>query len=104
MPGEGPLHPGHLFRRALGYDLAAAHAAARPKVEDVVDGLDDVEIVLDHHHRIALVHQPVEHFEELADILEMEARGGLVEDVERLAGAAFRQFLGQFHALRLSAR
>ena len=88
MTGEGPLHLGHLLWRSLSHDLAATDAAAGAEVEDVIGGLDDIEIVLDHHHRIALVHQPVQHFEELADILEMEARGGLVRNGERLAGAA----------------
>jgi hypothetical protein len=45
----------------------------------------------------------VEHFEQLADVLEVEAGGRLVEDVERLAGGAPRQLLGQLDALRLAA-
>ena len=47
--------------------------------------------------------QAVEHFEQLADVLEMEAGGRLVEDVERLAGGAPRQLLRQLDALRLAA-
>lgn len=70
----------------------------------MVGGLDDVEVVFDHHHRVALVHQAVEHFEEFADVLEMKAGGRLVEDVEGLAGAAATEFLGELHPLRLPAR
>ena len=47
--------------------------------------------------------QAVEHFEQLADVLEVEAGGGLVEDVEGLAGGSARQLLRQLDALRLAA-
>ena len=48
--------------------------------------------------------QRVQHFQQLAHILEMQAGGRLVEDVERAAGGAPRQFLGQLDPLRLAAR
>ncbi len=66
----------------------AVDPAARPEVDHPVGGLDDVEVVLDHDHGVAGVDQAVEHFEQLADVLEVEAGGGLVEDVEGLAGGA----------------
>ena len=59
--------------------------------------------MLDHHHGVAGIRQLVQHFEQLADILEMQAGSGFVEDVERLAGRPARQFLGQLHPLRLAA-
>jgi hypothetical protein len=43
--------------------------------------------VLDHHHAVALVDEALEDFEELPHVLEVEASGRLVEDVERLPGA-----------------
>jgi hypothetical protein len=46
----------------------------------------------------------VQHFQQLAHILEVQAGGRLVEDVERAAGGAARQFLGELDALRLAAR
>ena len=46
----------------------------------------------------------VEDLQQFADILEMEAGGGLVQYVERLAGGAAAEFLGEFHALRFAAR
>jgi hypothetical protein len=70
----------------------------------VVGGLDNVEIVLDHHNRVALLDQSVEHFQQLADILEMQARGGFVKDVERLVGATLANFVSELHTLRLAAR
>src|SRR5687767_3928554 len=41
--------------------------------------------------------------EELADVLEVEAGGGLVEDIEGAAGGAFGELGGELDALRLSA-
>jgi len=95
---------GHLFRGAGGNDLAAAIATFRADVDDVVGGFDHIQIVFDHHHRIALIDQFVQHFQQLAHILEMQARSRLVEDVERAAGGAFAEFFGQFDPLRLAAR
>ncbi len=46
----------------------------------------------DHHHGVALLDQRVEEFQQLADVLEMEAGGGFVEDVERVAGRAAAGF------------
>ena len=60
--------------------------------------------MFDHHHGIALVDERVEDFEEFADVLEMQPGGGFIEDVERVAGGAAREFLGEFDALRLAAR
>jgi hypothetical protein len=69
-------------------DFAAAVAAFGAEVDDPVGGLDDFEIVLDHHHRVALVDQLVQHFQQLLDVVEMQAGGRLVEDIERAAGGA----------------
>jgi hypothetical protein len=76
------------MRRADRDDLAAAVAAFGPEIQQPVGGLDDLEIVLDHHHGVALVDQLVEHFQQLLDVVEVQAGGRLVEDVERAAGGA----------------
>ena len=95
---------GDLLGRALRDDLAAAVAALRTHVDDPVGGLHDFEIVLDDDHRVALVDQLMQHVEQLRDVVEMQARGRLVEDVERAPGRAARQFLGELDALRFAAR
>ena len=59
--------------------------------------------MFDHDHGVALVGQAVEDFQELADVLEVEAGGGLVEDVEGLAGGSAAEFLGELHALGFAA-
>ncbi len=63
-PGMRPNRSSHLFRRALGNHLAAGLAALRPQIDDPVGCLDDVEIVLDHDHAVALVDQAVQHLQE----------------------------------------
>ena len=42
--------------------------------------------------------------EQPADVLEVQAGGGLVEEVDRVAGGALGQLGGQLHPLRLAAR
>ena len=70
----------HILRRPLRDDLAAAHAAVRPEVEHPVRRLDHVEVVLDHHHAVALVDQALEFFKavpRVRDILALLHRVGL---------------------------
>ena len=51
----------HLLGRSLGDDRAAAVAALGTEVDDPVGRLDDVEVVLDHEHRVALVDEALQH-------------------------------------------
>ena len=66
-------------------DLAAAVAALGAEVDQPVRRLHDVEVVLDHEDRVALRDEPLQDAEELADVLEVQAGGRLVEDVDRVA-------------------
>ena len=49
------------------------------------------------------VDEPLQHFEQVAHVLEREAGRRLVEDVQRPAGAALRQLGRELDALRLAA-
>ena len=60
--------------------------------------------MLDHDHRIALVNEPVEDSQQLADVLEVEAGGRLVEDVDGVTGGSLGQLAGQLDPLGLAAR
>src|SRR5688572_13041193 len=104
LPGVAALGAGDVLGRAGGYDLAAAVAALGPEVDDPVGGLDDLQVVLDDDHRIAGVRQLVQHLEQLRYIVEVQARGRLVENVERAPCSPARQLLGELDALRLAAR
>ena len=93
-----------LFRRTGRDQHAAAIAAFGPKVEHPVGGLHHIQVVLDDDNRVARIDQFVEHFQQLLYVLEVQAGGRLVEDVQCTARRAFREFLGEFHALGLAAR
>src|SRR6516165_4768424 len=92
-----------LFRGALGDDPAAALSAFGAKVDDPVGLLDDVEMVLDDEHGVAQIDEALQDVEEFADVVEMQAGGGFVEDVHGAAGLAFRKFAGKFDALGFAA-
>ena len=59
--------------------------------------------MLDDNDRVAEVGEPVQDFEELAHVVEVQAGGGLVEQVECLACLALGELASQFHALCLAA-
>ena len=67
-------------------DVTAVISALRSEIDDVVGGLDDVEVVLDHEHGVALVGKPFQHTEELADIVEVQSGRGLVQKIDGAAG------------------
>jgi hypothetical protein len=93
-----------VLRRALRDDFAAAVAAFGARGPDPVGGLDDLEVVLDHHDGVALVDELVQHLISLATSWKCRPGRRLVEDVERAAGGALRQLLRELDALRLAAR
>src|SRR5687768_10584790 len=103
LAGVGGGRLRNLFRRARRHDAAALVATLGPEVDDPVSSLDDFEIVLDDDHGVPLVHQLMQHFEKLSHILEVQAGGRFVQDVERATGRTPRQLLGQLHTLGLVA-
>ena len=103
-PGQRGRVGGHLLRRALRQKLSASGAALGAEFDHPVGGPHQVEIVLDHHHRVAELHQLLERVQELSHVVEMESGGGLVQQVEGLAGAGTLQLGGELDALGLAAR
>jgi hypothetical protein len=84
--------------------MTAGVAALGAQIGDPIRDLDDFEVVLDDEHRVAGLDQCPQHFEEFSDIVEMQARRRLVEDVEGASGRAPRKLFRQFDALRLATR
>ena len=50
---------GNLLWRASDHDLAAAVTALRPKIDHMVRGLDDIEVMLDEEYRVPCVNEAV---------------------------------------------
>ena len=94
----------HLFRGAGCHNAAAASAAFRSQVNDIVGALDHIQIVLNNDHRIARVHQFVQHLDKTVHIGHMQTGGGFVQNIHGLPGSAACQFVGQLHPLGFTAR
>lgn len=77
------------FWRTGDEDFAAPTAAFRSQVDNPVSGFDHVEIVLNYHNGIALIAQFMQYVEQLLNIGEVQTGGRLVENIQRLPGAAF---------------
>ena len=101
--GETFLALGYLLWGAYGKDLSTVAPALRTDVDDVVGEFDDIEVVFDDDDGVATIHQFLQHIHQDTDVLEMQTRGGLVEDVERLARITLGEFGGEFHTLALTA-
>src|SRR5206468_6803155 len=73
-----------------------------PQVNQIVRGLDDIEVVLDDEQGVPRLEQLPERGEQLRDVVEMQARGRLVEDVEKPFTAMRRQVRRDLDPLSLS--
>src|SRR2546421_6118 len=90
--GRGRGDAGDVLRSALGHDAPAGLARTRPQVDDPVRPFHDVEVMLDHEHRVPGIDQPVEHAAQGPHVVQVQARSRLVQDVELAASrAAFRR-------------
>lgn len=72
------LNLGDVAGGALSDEFAAGAAAVGAEVDDMVGGFDNIEVVLDNQHGVALVGQGVEHREQALDVFKMQAGGGFV--------------------------
>ena len=84
-------------------DGPARRAGARTEVDDVVGDRDRLRLVLDHEHRVALVPQPEQQVVHALDVMWMQTRGRLVEDVGDV-GERGAEVADHLHALGLAAR
>lgn len=101
--GVGGFTGGDYFWGSLCDDGAAILSAFGAEVEDPVGGFDDVEVVFDYDEGISGVAEAAEDAEEAVDVGEMEACGGLIEEVDGTAGILTGEFGAEFHSLGLAA-
>ena len=85
LAGVGGFYFGDLFGGAFGDDLAAVAAGFGAEVDEVIGGLDDLEVVFDDQEGIAGFDETVEDLEQHGDVVEVQAGGGFVEN-EQVVG------------------
>ena len=88
-----------VFRGPFGNNPATTCARFRSQIDNPVGRFDHVEIMLDDDHGVPQFDQTVQHLQQLANVVEMEAGGGFVQDIESFAGLGSREFSRQFDAL-----
>ncbi len=92
-----------LLDRALEDHLAARRPGTRAEVDDVVGDGDDLGLVLDDEHRVALVAQTQQQAVHPGDVVRMQPDRRLVEDVGDV-GQRRAEVADHPGALRLAAR
>src|SRR6266851_545883 len=100
--GEGAAGPQPL-EGALEADGAARPTGAGAEVDDVVGDRDRQRLVLHDQHRVAFVAQPQQQVVHPLDVVWVQARRGLVEDVGNV-GERGAEVANHLDALRLAAR
>ena len=68
LAGVGGLTACDIVGGARDHHFASTITTLGSEIDDPVGGLDDIEIVLDDHHRVALLDQPIEHAEQLREM------------------------------------
>ena len=116
--GFGRVRRGVLTQRfgcALRHNMAAADAAFRTQIYQPVRCANHVQVVLNHQHRVARLHQTAQRAHQRGNVFKVQAGGGLVKHKQRAffgdcltaAGAALGR-LGQKacqpQALRFATR
>src|SRR4029077_1354619 len=100
------------------HDVSATSSPFRTQIHYPVGGLYHLEIVLDDHNRSPCINQTAKGGQEFADVIEMQAGCGLIENIEHAALAPVvvlragtsslprrrLQVCRQFHALSFSSR
>src|SRR6516162_3822263 len=102
-PGRRCLDARHFFGRSGGHDASTRRAALRTEIDNVVGGLDDVQVVLDDNDCVSLVDELGENVEQLAGVLEVQAGGRLIQDVQSATRATLGQLLRELDPLSFAA-
>ena len=94
----------HLLGGAAGDDVSSTPPSLGSHVNNVVGTLDDIKIVLDHDDGVAFLDETIENAQQDLDILEVQTRGRLVENIDSFTRILLGEFTGQLHALALATR
>src|SRR5258708_739479 len=102
-PSVGIGRSRNLLGSSLGYNLAAAIAALGSHVDHPICAPYDIEVVLDDQDTAAVLDQPLERGQQFGDVVEVQAGGRLVENVERATASCLRKMRRQLHSLGFTA-
>src|SRR6516162_2266336 len=86
LSSVGLLHARDLFRSALRDETAAVFPTLGAKVDQPVSVTDHVEVVLDEDDRVSQSGEPVQDVQQFLDVVEMQAGGGLIEQIKGSSG------------------
>ena len=64
---------------------------------------DHIQIVFDDQYCVPHIHQPLQYLDQLVHIRRVQARGGLVQNIDGSAGGHPCQLCGQLDPLGLTA-
>ena len=103
MSGIGISHFRHILRRTACNDAAAAFAAFRSHVDNIVRRFDHIQIVLNHDYRITSLGKLMQNLDQFMHVRKMKARRRLVQNINRFSRAPFTQFCGKLDPLRFTA-
>src|SRR5258708_7401021 len=96
MPGAEEFSPG-----PLEDDPAALIAAFWPHINDPVGVANHIEMVLNRHHGVPAIYQPVHDGEQATNIRQVQPSRWLIHDIDT---ALLVKFSSQLHSLAFSAR
>jgi hypothetical protein len=101
--GVGGGDGGDGFRRAFGDDPTTFVAAFGAQVNHPVGRFDHIQVVLDDQDRVSESDEPIQHIQQLFHVIEVQASGRFIEDVERAASLAPRELARKLCALGFAA-
>jgi len=94
---------GDFLRRTGAYDFPASRAALGSQIDNPVGGRDHIEVVFNHDQGVSVSKQPPERLQQRADVIEVQSRGGLVEQEQGAERCYFLprpgEMTGKFQAL-----
>src|SRR5690348_15854904 len=104
MPSVGLWVIRNLLRRTLSDDATTVVATLRPKIDQPVLTLDDIQVRIDYDNRVASIDEALQDLKQAVNVGEVQARRGFVQNIHRAASGAARQLCSQLDALCFATR
>ena len=90
--------------RFCGGDLAAELAGIGAEVDYVVGVCDDVEVVFDDDEGCTTVYEGVKDGDDFGNVIEVEAGGRFIKDIEGVGVCRFGEFAGEAEPSKFAGR